>query len=214
MNKGFEAYYKIVEKFDNLSRLIKCAGCDLCDRDFVPLLPFELPYFRRLGVPLKEIDGIYYIGKKGRHSLCVFRDEKSKKCSIYSTRPLVCRMFPLEITSINNKLEWVVYDYCPFVKKTINDPHQNIHEKLWFLVTEIESLFTKEILAFFFKEDTVTRRMESIATTYTSKHTILKEVMNVNLPSAYEIFANWDNITSESIALKKFLKSTSSITAL
>ena len=41
---------------------------------------------------------------------CIFL--KDNKCSIYQKRPLNCKMFPIDIKRINDKLYWINLDFC------------------------------------------------------------------------------------------------------
>jgi len=42
---------------------------------------------------------------------CIFQN-KSGNCTVYEERPFECRIFPLDIMEINNKLYWVIWDIC------------------------------------------------------------------------------------------------------
>ena len=66
---------------------------------------------------LKEIviqnKPVKVIKKKTNSTICTFWDEEKMNCSIYNNRPFDCRMFPFDISLINNKYHWIVYSCNP-----------------------------------------------------------------------------------------------------
>lgn len=146
-----------IKKLDQISNLLNCKKCDKCEKDVIYLLPIEIEKFKNLKIPLTQIDGIYYLQKNGEY--CPFRDIKEKNCSIYPKRPICCRMFPLDISSIRGLLEWVVYDYCPKVR---NEQGKPLRDALSIYSMEIENCFTKELLDFYYKEHITTTKIESM----------------------------------------------------
>src|SRR4029077_685256 len=49
------------------------------------------------------------IRKKENSDICVFWDERGKKCTIYENRPFDCRAYPFDILLIDSKYHWIVY---------------------------------------------------------------------------------------------------------
>ena len=149
---------EFIQDFNKISILLKCGPCDDCERDIVYLLPFEVERFRSLknpSVSLTQVDGIYYLKKD--EDYCPFRDKIKRKCKIYLDRPICCRMFPLEISSRKGFLEWVVYDHCPKVR---GEQGRHLRNALSIYSREIECCLTEDLLNFYYKEDTVTTRIE------------------------------------------------------
>ena len=52
---------------------------------------------------------IKVLKKKGNSTRCIFLDDKTKQCSIYSHRPFDCKMFPFDVNYIDNEYWWVIY---------------------------------------------------------------------------------------------------------
>lgn len=50
---------------------------------------------------------------------CIFL--KNNQCQIYQKRPLNCEMFPVDIRRINNKLYWVILNFCEMPKNIERD---------------------------------------------------------------------------------------------
>jgi len=78
---------------------------------------------------------------------CPNRCSSSGKCSIYGCRPLVCRLYPIDIQEIKNKpdIYWVVHKKCDFITKA---PQNNVDE--WLseakkLVESVENHLLSEI---------------------------------------------------------------------
>lgn len=44
---------------------------------------------------------------------CYFYDQESHRCRIYESRPVDCRLFPLDIARIQNRDTWILYTTCP-----------------------------------------------------------------------------------------------------
>jgi Fe-S-cluster containining protein len=76
---------------------IDCTNCNKCcgDEYFAPaLLPFEEKKLGRFSKKLKTPFGDLLIVKRKKNGFCLFQDEKSKKCKIYSKRPIDCQLYP------------------------------------------------------------------------------------------------------------------------
>jgi len=50
--------------------------------------------------------------QKRKNGKCVFYDSESKKCSKWNSRPLDCRLFPLDIDFHDGRFYWICYSYC------------------------------------------------------------------------------------------------------
>jgi hypothetical protein len=51
--------------------------------------------------------------RKGADGACVFYRQLGPGCSIYLARPIDCRLYPLDIKVIDDRLTWIVYTSCP-----------------------------------------------------------------------------------------------------
>lgn len=70
----------------------KCSGCGQCCGDILHLSQSEI---RRIDLYLKEhkIEKTERIALVDYDNTCPFRDNKNKKCKIYSVRPEICRAY-------------------------------------------------------------------------------------------------------------------------
>lgn len=128
--------------------------CDVCtDKDCggtVWLLPEEAEKLYEMGVPIAEInDGIFFIHsfpQAGKRIIvdqpnfpCILR--KSKRCSIYSERPLVCRLYPVGFAIEQGNTFLVLYEGCLFLRE--------LREDLPIFIEKVKRLFRdldKELL--------------------------------------------------------------------
>ncbi len=72
--------------------------------------------------PIETEKGLAFVGlMKNSNGCCLFYDEKNKKCSIYTLRPMFCRSFPFSfqiLQDYNKKKKKIFYtekakQYCP-----------------------------------------------------------------------------------------------------
>jgi Fe-S-cluster containining protein len=145
-----EILRKMRGKLDRLSDQIECNTCELCEEGAVYVLSFEVPLMERLGIPLINIDGSYFLEKKGQY--CPAHDKNNKmgrRCKIYSERPICCRLFPMDIFVENGQLKWIVFNDCPIVKHKLNNNSLNAFTEI---AEDFEALITKEIADEFKRE--------------------------------------------------------------
>lgn len=101
---------------------IKCEGCNnnCCGKNFhlTPvLLPSEEEKFkkhsRKIETPYREIRVL----AKKENGNCIFLNDKIIKCTIYSERPLECRLYPFLLDFSKEKPD-VELDkrFCPHLK--------------------------------------------------------------------------------------------------
>lgn len=77
-----------------MSKYFNCQNCGLCCGP-VPVTQEE---FKKIKKFIKKVPDseVVRLKKQNRDSLtCIFRDIEKDKCSIYSSRPDICRMFGL-----------------------------------------------------------------------------------------------------------------------
>jgi Fe-S-cluster containining protein len=104
------------------SALVRCAGCTKCCESGGPVYvqDGEVEHLLDLGVPLVQLDGVHFI-KRLPDGACPMLDRRSKKCVIYATRPLCCRLFPFDIFSVASELRWAFYLDCPDDRKSFSE---------------------------------------------------------------------------------------------
>ena len=122
---------KLYSRFDSLYRDIHlvCSGCDDHDCEgFVWLLKEESFLLYDMGVPIMEInDSTFFIHsfEESNGELLISKPKppcrlrKEGFCSIYSSRPLVCRMYPVGFASVDDDILLVLHKDCKF-SRSIN----------------------------------------------------------------------------------------------
>ena len=84
----------------------QCSGCGQCCSNFLPLSKDEIQAIHRYlkKHPIREQR---HNGLMGADATCPFRDERTRKCLIYSVRPGICRSFlcssPIEEMAANKE---------------------------------------------------------------------------------------------------------------
>lgn len=101
---------------DQLSSLINCGECNLCEGESVYLMPWEVEHFKQSSAAVIEINSVYYFQhNKGK---CRFYDDTKTclNCRNYFDRPFCCRLYPLGIFDESGLPQWGVYKHCPRIK--------------------------------------------------------------------------------------------------
>jgi len=149
-SKDKKLLLKMRKTLNKLSEQIECNTCDLCEEGAVYVLNNEVSLMKNLNIPLVNIDGSYFIEKKGRYCPAYDEMKKSgKRCLIYSERPICCRLFPLDIYVKAEKLVWIIYNDCPIIKHRVND---GCLDSIIEIAKEFERLMTKELANEFKRE--------------------------------------------------------------
>jgi hypothetical protein len=65
---------------------------------------------------IEDSEPYVYRMKKTANGKCVFLVDNS--CSIYRTRPVICRFYPFQLTSTRGKYTFTYTDECPSVGKS------------------------------------------------------------------------------------------------
>jgi len=97
------------------SQFSSCKNCDAKCCKIVPPMIFEFEkekFYDKLTTRRFQNKTIFLLRKKGKK--CIFL--KNNKCQIYAKRPFNCKMFPFDITKINGKYFWIIWDFCIFPK--------------------------------------------------------------------------------------------------
>lgn len=73
-------------------------------------------------LPLLAVDGVLFLDtERDRHT---GRDEtrpicpayQNRRCRVYDIRPLICRLFPVELLPLERRWAWFLSGKCPFVQ--------------------------------------------------------------------------------------------------
>lgn len=109
MNKFFPEFDELKWVFEKLNFDAVCRECEgqCCQ---MPWLASE-----ELQLAKQFPESIGFIGDTAfilNHQRCAFLDP-SGKCKIYDSRPLDCRLFPLDIIERDGEYYWCVFTTCP-----------------------------------------------------------------------------------------------------
>lgn len=97
---------------------IECKGCNnsCCQNpNLVPvLLPTEEERFKKESKKIKTEFGDIFVLTKKENESCIFLNDETKTCTIYTDRPLECNLYPFLLNFENNTAE-VKLDqrFCP-----------------------------------------------------------------------------------------------------
>lgn len=95
----------------------------------------------------------YNVLKQKKNGYCVFYDEKKHRCAIHKLKPFDCELFPFDIRRVSKgnftkkgKLIWVVWTFCPVIKKMKKEgnKYKEFLKSIDKLESKILKRFTKE----------------------------------------------------------------------
>jgi len=124
-----ELYDALDSLFCGISQICQECHEDDC-KGYNWLLPREMDRLYENDVEILEINkNIYFIkprfGKQDEVNIEMIKPEcplrKNKKCTIYSVRPLVCRMYPLNFSTERDTIYLVLHLDCLYSKKKKGD---------------------------------------------------------------------------------------------
>ena len=103
------------------SRLVNCRGCIECcvKGGLVYVREDEVARLRECNVPLVTVRGVTVI-KRHADGSCPMLDRLGKRCSIYESRPLCCRLFPLDVLLVEGQLVWGMSNQCPNERRHVS----------------------------------------------------------------------------------------------
>ena len=124
-----------------------CNGCGFCCQGELNGLierPFLTPHdieniVKETGLQESDfVDNVSISGSnikvirtKGCGSGCMFFDDETRRCKIYSSRPLDCRLFPLDVAKEGEKYYLILYtDVCPIDADLISESIQPVMDKI------------------------------------------------------------------------------------
>jgi len=126
-----EVFARLYKQFDDLYQGIGlvCAACQFHDCEgYIWLLDLEAESLYNKGVAIVELNGnIQFIHsfaeEDGRLMIDKPRPPCSLRhkglCSIYSDRPLVCRMYPVGLATIHGHVKLVLHMDCEFSQRLV-----------------------------------------------------------------------------------------------
>lgn len=129
--------------------------CPCCTLNIPPFLTSEdiSRIISQENIPFKDFvekknrqDGknVYY-AKTYNNKNCIFYNKKTKKCGIYISRPVDCRLFPLDIIKLKNEYYWINYDICKVSKKISNEIIEYANKNILPLLSKYIDIYSTEI---------------------------------------------------------------------
>jgi Fe-S-cluster containining protein len=145
---------------DSLCSVMSCESCNLvtrcCSSEYVYVLPIEIERYKYLDIPIFEFSGSYFLQKE--RGKCVFFSERTKSCKIYEERPIVCRMYPIDLSYEKGEMVWSYFAECPWLCS--NYETGILDNTLRNIISFLEVYFTEELLAQFQKTNMVYPRLD------------------------------------------------------
>jgi len=115
--------------FDGISEV--CGRCQYDDcKGYVWLLSGEAKRLYGLGIEILQVNNNTFflnpfVGEKGKPDIERFKPEcpycKKKRCVVYSQRPLVCRMYPLNFAIEDGTIYLVLHIDCLYARQKMDD---------------------------------------------------------------------------------------------
>lgn len=148
--KELNKLYKGIEKFCEICKKEDCKG-------YVWLLSEEAEILTKKNISLLEINRIVHfidsfprqnglINVEKKKPSCILRKQNGK-CTIYSSRPLACRLYPLDFKIFKKNLYVVLHPDCIFVEELIkNNKISQFLERVIFMFSNCNQRLLKKIL--------------------------------------------------------------------
>jgi Fe-S-cluster containining protein len=136
----------------------------LCEENIglVYLLGTEHKEISKLGIPVAITSrDAQYIGRTPQ-GCCAAFDDANNACAIYENRPLCCRLYPLDLVSINDELWWVIHSQCPIAQRFFIERKLDI---LAAMTVAIEKTIGQELLRRWLNSDRMSQNIESFSST-------------------------------------------------
>lgn len=168
MIKTLKGLYRVLDiLFRGIDRVCQeCQGRGYYDdcRGYIWLLPEEARRLYNAGVEIVEINNRVrflnsFSNDRGEIDVEQFKPPcpwcKSKGCSIYKMRPLVCRLYPLGFSLEDDIMCLVLYVDCLFSERRMSDPH--FQEQARALLKRIDPKLLRRILRTYEKVLSISR---------------------------------------------------------
>jgi Fe-S-cluster containining protein len=155
--------YKIVEL---LSSQPECNQCNLCEQNvgLVYLIGTELNQIRdTTAAVITTADDIMYLPRKQMEmdaAWCNCFDVQTNRCRIYSSRPLCCRLYPLDLMKLDSRLWWVIHGECPIAQRFENERKLDL---LSAITIRLETELTPSELRLWMKNDDSSQTIEAFS---------------------------------------------------
>jgi len=156
--------HSLYEVLRPLTSQSECQTCKLCEENIglVYLLDKETEAISKRNVPLSITSrGAQYIARTSQ-GCCAAFNSTGNSCTIYESRPLCCRLYPLDLVTKNGEIWWVIHIECPIAKRFLSE------RKLAVLATmtvAIEKKIDRELLQSWLINDRMSQNIEAFSST-------------------------------------------------
>lgn len=166
MNTDLHLLYEILQP---LTSQPECQTCKLCEENIglVYLLSTEHKQISKLDIPIAITSrGAKYIARTPQGCCAAFNDANNT-CTIYERRPLCCRLYPLDLITVNDEIWWVIHSECPIATRFLVERKL---ELLAAMTVTIEKAMGRELLQNWLISDGMSQNIEAFSST--RPHTI------------------------------------------
>ena len=141
-----------------------CAGCQDHDCEgYIWLLPEEAKTLYEAGITIVELNRSSFIHSfpeaNGALRLDVMKPpcvlHKDKRCSIYTIRPLVCRMYPVGLITLNCQVAVVLHQECEFVRRLVGRKKEEFLLQIREILDGLSEEFVDDLVSCYHEVDTI-----------------------------------------------------------
>ena len=91
---------------------------------------------------------------------CAAFDPATNRCRIYESRPLCCRLYPLDLMELDGFVWWVIHSECPIARRFQAERRSDV---LAALTLRIETQLTDRHVAEFLTQDKTSDHIEAFS---------------------------------------------------
>jgi Fe-S-cluster containining protein len=156
----------VISRIYPLLRLLtsqpECDTCRLCEENvgLVYLLRDEISRAANAGaMVVASADEKGYI-ERTHHGWCGCFDAATGRCRIYDSRPLCCRIYPLDLIRFDDGIWWVIHEECPIGIRFYRERQTDLLAAVTF---EIERQLTDKELLSWLSQDRFSQNVEALS---------------------------------------------------
>lgn len=143
-----------------LSQQAECKTCRKCEENvgLVYLLATEPADLERQGKQIVRTGlGANYVPRRA-DGWCSCFDPERNLCRIYDSRPLCCRLYPLDLIAIDGVPWWVLHSECPIAQRFQAERRLDV---LVALTVALERALSEEELGEWLTQDRLSQAVEA-----------------------------------------------------
>jgi Fe-S-cluster containining protein len=139
----------------------ECQTCRLCEEHvgLVYLLEDEASKLGNPSLPILTAAQDQYLGRTRDGWCCAF-DNENNACKIYDSRPLCCRIYPLDLMVVDEEIWWVIHSECPIAQRFQRERRLGVLAALTF---SMEQRLSSEQIGRWIKQDRLSQIIEAFS---------------------------------------------------